>query len=220
MADTLLSTQTQQPFENRQLTSAHLSRGNAPYFNPCFRVSCCNRPALQAKPPRSSGHLLVDTMQKAECRIRGDRRFFLHSSFCTLHSSFDMPNFNRVILIGNLTADPQPRPTPSGKPLTTFRLAVNHTFKNKQGNMDERVCFVDVATWGTLAQTCAKSLKKGKAVFVEGRLEQSTWEKDAQVHSKLQIHALKVLFLFPPEPLDPIDDLPEPAQQPKSQTAS
>jgi len=111
-----------------------------------------------------------------------------------------MPNFNRVLLIGHLTADPQPRPTTSDKPLCTFRLAVNHAFKNKQGNLDQRVCFVDVATWGVLAQTCAKSLKKGKLVLVEGRLELSTWEKDDQVHSKLQVHALKVLFLSPPEP--------------------
>jgi single-strand DNA-binding protein len=139
-----------------------------------------------------------------------------------------MPNFNRVLLIGHLTADPQPRPTTSygvstvllTKPLCTFRLAVNHTFKNKQGSLEQRVCFVDVATWGTLAQTCAKSLKKGKPVFVEGRLELSTWEKDDQVHSKLQVYALKVLFLSPPAKADDsqaIDDLSLPAAAQKSE---
>lgn len=126
-----------------------------------------------------------------------------------------MPNFNKIFLIGNLTRDPENRSTTGGKTLTTFCIATNHTFTALDGKVGERVCFVDVVTWGTLARTCAGWLKKGKLVFIEGRLEKSTWEKDSKTHSKLQVHATTVLFLSPPDKTndsDPTQETPTPAK--------
>ena len=103
-------------------------------------------------------------------------------------------NFRQEVLV----ADPDEKQTKGKHALTTFRLAANHAFKAKTGTLEQRVCFVDVVTWGTLADTCARYLQKGKLVFIEGRLEMSSWEKDDKAYSKLQVNATSVLFFSPP----------------------
>ncbi len=108
-----------------------------------------------------------------------------------------MPNFNKVFLIGNLTHDPELNETPSGTKVATFGVAANCKFRKADGTQDERTCFVDVVVWDWLAETCAHYLKKGKRVFIEGRLEYCVWEADGQRRSKHEVHAKTVQFLSP-----------------------
>ena len=81
-----------------------------------------------------------------------------------------MVSINIVILGGNLTRDPEVRYTPQGSAVASFGLAVNRSFKTKDGGQKEEVCFVDVETWGRQAETVGEYLKKGRPVLVEGRL--------------------------------------------------
>jgi single-strand DNA-binding protein len=94
-----------------------------------------------------------------------------------------MASFNRVILAGNLTKDPELRYTPKGTAITTIRLAVNRTWKSETGEMKEEVSFVDVDAWGRQAEVIAQYMKKGRPLLVEGRLKQDTWE-DKNTHQK------------------------------------
>ena len=101
---------------------------------------------------------------------------------------------NKVVLIGNLTRDPELTHTASGAAVASFGLAVNR--KYKQGDeWKEDVCFVDITTWGNLADNCSKYISKGSPVFVEGRLNLGTWEKDGEKRSKLDVVAITVQFL-------------------------
>ena len=107
-----------------------------------------------------------------------------------------MVSINTVILGGNLTRDPEVRYTPQGTAVASFGLAVNRTFRTKEGEQKEEVCFVDVETWGRQAETCGEYLKKGRPVLVEGRLKLDTWEnKEGQKRSKHKIRAIRVQFL-------------------------
>lgn len=108
-----------------------------------------------------------------------------------------MPAFNKIFLIGNLTHDPQMQETSAGAKVTTFGVATNHRYRKADGTVGEWVCFVDVVAWDRLAETCAAYLKKGKLVFVEGRLEYRVWEADGQRRSKHEVHAWTVQFLSP-----------------------
>ena len=120
-----------------------------------------------------------------------------------------MLNFNKVILIGNLTRDPELKKTSRDKRMATFDLAINHKFRNASGREEETVCFVPVVAWDKLAENCAAYLEKGKRAFVEGRLKLNTWEKNSLTHSRLLVQATTVLFLSPPDQnsdSDPIDD--------------
>jgi single-strand DNA-binding protein len=102
--------------------------------------------------------------------------------------------FNRVILIGNLTKDPEVRYTPGGTPVATIPIAVNSRFK--QGDdMKEEVLFIDTVIFGKQAEACGQYLSKGRSVLVEGRLRERRWEYEGQKKSKMEVVANTVRFL-------------------------
>ena len=99
-----------------------------------------------------------------------------------------MASYNRVILLGNLTRDPELRYIPSGMAVTDVGLAVNDKRKNANGEWIEEVTFVDVTVWGRTAEVMSEYLSKGSPVFIEGRLKLDSWEdKDGQKRSKLKV---------------------------------
>jgi len=105
-------------------------------------------------------------------------------------------SLNRVILIGNLTADPELRYTPSGTALTKFRIALNHQYKDSTGKLQEEVTFVPITVWGAQAESCSNYLAKGRQVAVEGRLKISAYEKEgAEKKYFTEIVASNVQFL-------------------------
>ncbi len=108
-----------------------------------------------------------------------------------------MASFNRVILMGNLTRDPEYKQLTSGQAVCRLGLASNRSFKNKQsGSMVQEVCYVDVDVWGPQAETCRQYLAKGRPVLVEGRLKFDSWqEPDGAKRSKHSIVADRVTFL-------------------------
>lgn len=103
--------------------------------------------------------------------------------------------FNKIILIGNLTKDPEVRYTPQGTSVCNFRIAVNR--KYKQGDeVKEDVSFINVVVFGKQADTCGQYLNKGSAVLVDGRLQERRWEtEDGQKRSKYEVVAQTVRFL-------------------------
>ena len=110
-----------------------------------------------------------------------------------------MASYNRVLLMGNLTRNPEIRYTPSGAAVADLGLAVNESFKNKAGETVEQTCFVDVVVWGRQAETAAEYLHKGSPVFVEGRLQLDQWEsQEGEKRSKLRVRADRVQFLGSP----------------------
>ena len=106
-----------------------------------------------------------------------------------------MTSFNKVILIGNLTKDPEIRYTPSGTPVANLGLAVNHRYK--QGDeMRDDVCFIDIVVFGKQAENCGQYLSKGQGIIVDGRLQQRRWEsEDGQKRSRHEVVAQSVRFL-------------------------
>ncbi|CAG0950353.1 Single-stranded DNA-binding protein A [Planctomycetaceae bacterium] len=107
-----------------------------------------------------------------------------------------MITLNKVFLVGNLARDPDLRHTPSGTSVTEFRLAVSDSYTTSTGEKHDRTCFIDVVSWRKLAESCAEYLKKGSPVFVEGRLEQDTWEtSDGQKRSRIRVVAYSVQFI-------------------------
>ena len=109
-----------------------------------------------------------------------------------------MASFNRVLLMGNLTKDPEIRALPSGVNVADLRLAVNDDYTDKQGQKVERACFVDVVAWDKQADACARSLTKGSPILVEGKLQMDEWTtKEGEKRSKLRIRAERVQFLGP-----------------------
>jgi len=106
-----------------------------------------------------------------------------------------MASLNKVLLVGNLTRDPELRFTASGSALAKFGLAVNRKYKQGE-EWKEDVCFVDITVWGKQAENCTEYLSKGKSVFIDGRLNFSSWEsKDGQKRNKLDVVANTVQFL-------------------------
>lgn len=106
-----------------------------------------------------------------------------------------MISYNKVIMMGNLTRDPEIRYTQSGTPVTNFRIAVNSRFKQADG-LKEEVCFIDVVVFGKQAENCSQYLNKGGGVMVEGRLQQNRWESnDGQKRSRHEVVAQMVRFL-------------------------
>jgi single-strand DNA-binding protein len=97
-----------------------------------------------------------------------------------------MASYNRVILVGNLTRDPELRYIPSGTAVSDITLAVNDRIKRGDQWVDE-VSFIDVTLWGRTAEIANEYLSKGSPLLVEGRLKQDRWEKDGQKHSKLKV---------------------------------
>lgn len=111
-----------------------------------------------------------------------------------------MASLNRVLLIGNLTKDPEVKYRPDGTAVTDLRLAVNETFRNRQtGESVEKTCFVDVVVWARQAENCGKYLSKGSPILVEGGLQMDEWEaQDGSKRSKLRVRARNVQFLGSP----------------------
>ena len=108
-----------------------------------------------------------------------------------------MVSYNDVLLLGNLTRDPELRVTPKGTPVCQFGLAVNRQFKDETGQTREEVTFVDLEAWGKQAETIAKYLTKGRPLFVEGRLKFDQWDDKAsgQKRSKLKVVLENFQFL-------------------------
>ena len=102
-----------------------------------------------------------------------------------------MASYNKVLLMGNLTRDPEVKYTPKGMAVTDLGLAVNREYTTDAGEKREEVVFVDVAVWGRQAENCGEYLKKGRPVFVEGRLQLDTWDdkQSGQKRSKLRVVA-------------------------------
>src|SRR5262245_39036197 len=108
-----------------------------------------------------------------------------------------MASFNKVILLGNLTRDPELRYTPQGSAVCEFALALNYQYMNKQtGQKVEEVSFIDIVAWGKTGEICAEYLKKGRQVMIEGRLKQDRWEaQDGKKMSKVRVTAENVQFV-------------------------
>jgi single-strand DNA-binding protein len=104
-------------------------------------------------------------------------------------------SLNKVFLMGNLTRDPELKYTPQGTAVCDFSIAINEKFKSKDGSWQEKVHYIDIQAWARQAETCGEYLKKGRPVFVEGRLQQDRWEQDGQKRNKIRVNALRVMFL-------------------------
>ena len=103
---------------------------------------------------------------------------------------------NKVLLSGRLTRDPELRYTPSGVAVMTFSLALNRRYKDQSGEWKEEVSFVNVVAWQKQAELASEYLKKGSAVFVEGRLQSRSWEtSEGQKRSVLEVRAERLQFL-------------------------
>lgn len=131
-----------------------------------------------------------------------------------------MASLNKVLLIGNLTRDPEVRYTPKGSPVCELGLAINRRYKNDSGQVIEEVIFLDIVLWSKLAELAGKYLSKGRPVFIEGRLQMDTWDdkQTGQKRTRLRIVGEHLQFLgtnpnasrspdTPPPPPDD-DDIP------------
>jgi len=116
--------------------------------------------------------------------------------------------YNRIIIIGNLTRDPDFKQLTSGQSVCRLSVASNRQFRNKQtGAMVQEVCYVDVDVWGAQAESCRQYLQKGRPVLVEGRLKLDTWkEADGSPRSKHSIVSDRIVFLSAGQGADSIDD--------------
>ncbi len=108
-------------------------------------------------------------------------------------------SLNRVVLIGNLTADPEIRYTPNGTARTRFSIAINRQYKDSSGQLQEDVTFVPIVTWGSQAENCSNFLRKGRSVAVEGRLRIDSFENAEGERVKVvEVVASNVQFLGSP----------------------
>lgn len=119
-----------------------------------------------------------------------------------------MASFNRIIIVGNLTRDPDYKQLASGQAVCRLGLASNRQFKNRQsGSMVQEVCYVDVDVWGPQAESCRQYLQKGRPVLIEGRLKFDTWEDaNSQTRSKHSIVADRVVFLASNQSAEVVDE--------------
>ncbi len=108
-----------------------------------------------------------------------------------------MANLNRVLLIGNLTRDPEVRYTPKGTAVTEIGLAVNRIYSGEDGEKKEETTFVDVTLWARQAEIAGQYLKKGRPVFIEGRLQLDSWDdkQTGQKRSRLRVVAENLQLL-------------------------
>lgn len=104
-------------------------------------------------------------------------------------------SFNQVVLMGNLTRDPELRTTPNGTSVCSFSLALNRSYKDASGEWTEATDFVDIVAWAALGERVAQYLTKGRPALVNGRLQSRSWEQDGQKRSKLEVVAQDVTFL-------------------------
>jgi single-strand DNA-binding protein len=116
---------------------------------------------------------------------------------------------NKVIMIGNLTADPELQYTSGGTARTRFRIAINRQYKDNAGQLQEDVTFVPVVAWGSQAENCANYLSKGRSVAVEGRLRIDTFEtQDGEKKKVVEVVAQNVQFLGGPRQSDDAGTIP------------
>ena len=137
-----------------------------------------------------------------------------------------MANLNRVLLIGNLTRDPEIRYTPKGTAVVDIGLAINRVLNIEEGERREEVTYVDVVLWARLAEIAAQYLKKGRPVFIEGRLQLDTWDdkQTGQKRSRMRVVAENMQLLggksdseaaaSPATPRRPSSAAPAPRPQP------
>ena len=102
---------------------------------------------------------------------------------------------NKVILIGNLTRDPEVKYTPQGTAVAKIGIATNERFKDKDGQWQDRPEYHNIVAWQRLAEIAGEYLKKGSKVYIEGRLQTSSWEKDGQKHYKTEVVAGDLVLL-------------------------
>ena len=108
-------------------------------------------------------------------------------------------SFNQVILMGNLTRDPELRSTPNGQSVCAFSLALNRSYKAADGNWQEVTDYVDIVAWGPLGERVSQYLSKGRPCLVNGRLQSRSWEQEGQKRSKVEVVASDVTFLGGPQ---------------------
>ena len=107
-----------------------------------------------------------------------------------------MSTFNKAILMGNLTRDPELRSIPSGATVCNFDLAMNRVYTTQSGERKEEVCYVTIVVWGKQGENCAQYLKKGRQALVEGHLQQRSWTTpEGQKRNKIEVVAERVQFL-------------------------
>jgi single-strand DNA-binding protein len=108
-----------------------------------------------------------------------------------------MVNLNRVLLIGNLTRDPEARYTPKGTAVAEISVAVNRTYSGEDGEKKEEATFIDVTLWGRQAEVAQEYLRKGRSVFIEGRLQLDSWEdkQTGKKRSRLRVVAENMQML-------------------------
>lgn len=124
-------------------------------------------------------------------------------------------DLNKVMLIGRLTADPEARTTPQGVTVTSFSIATNRTWKDQQGNQQDRVEFHNIVTWRKLAEICAQYLLKGRQIYIEGYLQTRSWEgQDGKKNYRTEVVADNMIML------GSRSDSPAPAQQQAATPAS
>ena len=123
--------------------------------------------------------------------------------------------FNKVILMGNLTRDPEPRTIPSGQSVTSFTLAVNRTWKGQDGTSQESVSYLDCVAWGKAGEVIAQYLQKGRPLLVSGHLEQRSWEdkESGQKRSKVEVVVEDFNFIDSRGATAPTTDQPKPSQK-------
>jgi single-strand DNA-binding protein len=107
-----------------------------------------------------------------------------------------LPRLNRVYLVGRLTKDPEVKHTQSGKSVVNARMAINHPYRDGDGNWQEETTYIDVVAWQRLAELCGEFLNKGSAVLVEGRLRSRSWEtQEGKNRNVIEVRADRVQFL-------------------------
>ena len=133
-----------------------------------------------------------------------------------------MASFNKVILVGNLTRDPDVRTAgANGMKVVRLGLAVNERRRDRNGQLQDSPVFIDVDAWDKLAEMCGQYLSKGSSVLVEGRLQMDVWEKDGVKHQRLKVRASVVKFLSPRgEPRPQQQAAPAPAPAPEAPATS
>lgn len=105
--------------------------------------------------------------------------------------------FNKVILMGNLTRDPETRTTPNGQSVTNFSLAVNRTWKGADGQQQESVSYIDCVAWGKPGEIISQYVTKGRPILVTGRLDQRSWDdkESGQKRSKIEVNVEDFNFI-------------------------
>ena len=108
-------------------------------------------------------------------------------------------SLNKVLLMGNLTRDPEVKYTPKGNAVGDLAIAINDSYKAQDGSIKETVTYVDIEVWGRQAETCKQYLTKGRPIFVEGQLRLDQWESpQGEKKSRLKVRADRIQFLGSP----------------------